>query len=355
MASRSRREDSDRSEGPTTAMPAPPTPLRARLVARARMLAEVRAFFESAGSVEVETPAVVRSPGVDAHVDAVRVTIRPGPGAEPEPRFLTTSPEYHMKRLLADGSGPIHQVAKAWRDGERGRLHEPEFTLLEWYVPGRDDRALMDQTEALVTRIASVLSGGVLRAGGCTASTECAFDRVSFGEVFERFAGVDPDSESERRMGRLLRASGQRPPRDASREELIDLLLAAVVQPKLGLQRPVFVTDWPADRAALARLRPDAGGRVVAARFELYACGVELCNGYHELLDASEQRGRIEAENATREALGKAPHPLDELFLAALERGLPDCAGNALGLDRLFLLLQGEADLDHARTYRLDA
>ena len=337
-------------------MPSPPpaSPLRARLAARADLLDEVRSFFAAAGSVEVDTPAVVRSPGVDAHLDAVPVFVRLDPGAEPSPRFLITSPEYHMKRLLADGSGAIHQLAKAWRDGERGRLHEPEFTMLEWYVPGLDDAGLMDQCEELVRRLAAAFGQDRLRAGGATASTVGPFERLSFAEAFERYAGLDPAREDERRLGRLLRAAGHRPPRDARRDELLDLLLALVVQPKLGLERPVFVTDWPADRAALARLRPGPGGVEVAARFELYACGVELCNGYHELLDPAEHRARMEAENALRVQLGKAPHPLDEAFLDALERGLPDCAGNALGIDRLFLLLRGEDDLGLARAFRLD-
>lgn len=302
--------------------------------------------MEAAGSLEVETPAIVRSPGVDAHLDAIAVELRPSAGAEPERRWLTTSPEYHMKRLLAGGSGAIHQIAPAWRDGERGRLHEPEFTMLEWYVPGFDDAALMDQTEALVR---AVCPDG-LHAGGRSARTDLPFERRTFAQVFEDSAGV-PHDEDERRLGRLLRAGGHRPPKDTTREELVDLVLALVVQPRLGLERPIFVTDWPADRAALARLRP--GGRT-AARFELYALGVELCNGYHELCDAGEQRARITAENLRREALGKAPYPVDEAFLAALDAGLPDCAGNALGLDRLLLLQAGDDDLSAARPFRLD-
>jgi lysyl-tRNA synthetase class 2 len=314
----------------------------------------VRAIFDAEGSVEVHTPAIVRAPGVDAHLDPIEVSLRPTPGAPSERRWLTTSPEYHMKRLLAAGSGPIHQLGRAWRDGERGRLHEPEFAMLEWYVPGLDDAGLMDRCEALVRQVAAALSNGVLRRGdGPPCAVDAPFDRIAFSDAFEEHAGVDPEREDERRLGRLLRASGHRPPRDAGREELVDLLLALVVQPRLGIDRPVFLTDWPADRAALARLRP-RGDRQVAARFELYACGVELCNGYHELADPAEQRARIDAENARRVALGKEPLPVDEAFLAALDRGLPDCAGNALGLDRLLLLLTGADDLSAVQAFRLD-
>ena len=318
------------------------------------MLRSLRAFLEEAGSLEVETPAIVRAPGVDAHLDAIAVQLRPALGAPPERRWLCTSPEYHMKRLLADGSGAIHQLGKAWRDGEHGRLHEPEFTLLEWYRPGADDAGLMDECEALVRAVTADTGGILRRPDGPTCWTDQPFDRLSFRQAFLQIADVDPDTEDERRLGRLLRAGGHRPPRDADREELVDLLLALVVQPQLGLDRPVFLTDWPADRAGLARLRTDAEGRSVAARFELYACGVELCNGYHELADPTEQRARIDAENTRRVALGKEAQPVDDAFLDALQRGLPDCAGNALGVDRLFLLMEGADDLRHARAFRLD-
>lgn len=304
----------------------------------------MRAFFEEAGSLEVETPAVVASPGVDAHLDAPSVDLGDSSG------FLTTSPEYHMKRLLAAGSGPIHQVGKAWRAGERGRLHEPEFTMLEWYVPGFDDAALRAQTEALVRALAC---GAALQRGGHRCDPSLPFGQRTVRAAMEELAGVDPDTEDAVRLGRLLRASGHKPPGDCTREELLDLVLALVVQPQLGLEAPEFLTDWPADRAGLARLRTDPDGQTVAARFELYACGVELCNGYHELADAAEQRARIEDENARRRTLGKAPQPVDEAFLAAVA-GLPDCAGNALGLDRLLMLLLDADDIGEVRAFRIE-
>ena len=299
----------------------------------------MRSFLDATGSIEVETPALVHSPGVDVHLDAV-------PGGE---GWLATSPEYHMKRLLAAGAGAIHQLGKAWRAGERGANHEPEFTLLEWYVPGFDDAALMNQTEALVRHAAAAL--GVEIEGG-----DAPFRRVTFREAFVEHTGADLTDAEARRLGMLLRASGTRPPRGCSLHDLIDLVLATVIQPRIGDGRPVFVTDWPSDRAALARVRPgrDADGADSAARFELYWRGIELCNGYHELTDATEQRRRIEADNAARAALGRVPYPVDEAFLAALEGGLPDCAGNALGVDRLAMVLDGIDDIGDVRAFRVD-
>ncbi len=318
----------------------------ATLRERARLLTEVRAFFVGRGSLEVETPAVVLSPGVDAHLDAPAVSLGSEFG------FLTTSPEYHMKRLLAAGSGPIHQLGKAWRAGERGRLHEPEFTMLEWYVPGADDHALMDETEDLVRAVSRALRAP-LRHGPHTCNPAPAFRRRTVREAFLQLAGVDPDVEEAGRLGRLLRAGGHKPPSGCDREELLDLVLALVVQPQLGLDVPEFLTGWPPDRAALARLRTDSDGREVAARFELYACGVELCNGYHELNDAPEQRRRIDAENRRRVALGKEPQPVDEAFVQAVG-SLPDCAGNALGIDRLLMLLVGAEDIGEVRAFRVE-
>ncbi len=261
-----------------------------------------------------------------------------------------------MKRLLAAGSGAIYQIGKAWRDGEVGRLHEPEFTLLEWYRPGFDDAALMDECEELVRSLSQTFAPDGLSHRGRSVSTAAPFERITYREAFRRHTGFDPTTTEDSRFGRLLRAGGTKPPRDSNRATLEDLVLALVVQPELGLDRPCFVTDWPSDRAALARLRPgrDPDQAEAAARFELYVAGVELCNGYHELCDAEEQRLRIEAENRLRRTAGKETYPIDEGFLAALSSGLPDCAGNALGIDRLVLVLFGEEDLSASRSFRLD-
>ncbi len=324
-----------------------------RLRLRARVLADVRRFFEARGSLEVETPAIVACPGIDAHIDAVAVELHPGGRGSPSVRrALVTSPELHMKRLLCEGAGSIHQIGKAWRDGEVGSLHEPEFTMLEWYRLGVDDAGLMDETEELVRTLASEHSGGALRFRGREARVDAPFERRTFAEVFEELTGLDPHVDDTRRMGRVLRAGGVRPPRTATRDEMLDLLLGAVVGPKLGLGVPLFVTDWPADRASLARIRSRPEGER-AARFELFGCGVELCNGYWELSDPGEHRARFAVENAAREAAGAPPSPEDEGLLAALDAagGLPDCAGNALGLDRLLMLLLDVEAIGEVRTF----
>ena len=246
------------------------------LRARAQLIRAIRGFFEERGSLEVETPALVQCPGVDVHLDAIAA----GDG------WLTTSPEYHMKRLLAAGSGPIFQIGKAWRAGEVGKQHEPEFTLLEWYSPGLDDHGLMDETEELVRHSAEAL-------GLEPAWAAQPFARVTWAEAFDEHLGFRVGKDPIRRLGLLLRSSGTKPPRNATGEDLEDLALALLIQPKLV--EPTFVTDWPASRAALARLKGDG---TVAARFELYLSGLELCNGYFELSCAAEQRVRIR-ERAT--------------------------------------------------------
>lgn len=301
------------------------------LRSRARLLRSIRSFFDERGSLEVETPALVSSPGVDAHLDAIAA----------EDLWLTTSPEYHMKRLLCGGSGPIYQIGKAWRAGEVGRHHEPEFTLLEWYSPGLDDGGLMDETEALVK--------GAARALGLSPEwLDTPFVRITWADAFAEILGYDVALDAHRRLGRLLRASGNKPPRSATEEDLEDLALSLLIQPRF--QSPTFLTDWPASRAALAKLKQDAQ---VAGRFELYLAGHEICNGYHELGCAEELRRRIKHENTRRCDLGKIRYPVDERFLAAMSEGLPDCAGNALGIDRLLMALLGLDDIGDVRAFRV--
>ena len=316
---------------------------------RAKVLGVLRDFLTNRGSLEVETPLLVPSPGVDAHLDAPEVSL------DGDLLYLGTSPEYAMKRLLASGIGPVHQIAAAFRAGERGRVHEPQFTMLEWYEVDTDDAGCMDTTEALVRAAASCGDGTLRFDNEAADATESGppFSRRTFRDVFGEATGTDALNPDPAHLGRLLRASGVRAPNDCGIEDLVDLTLGTVVQPELGLEVPIFVTDWPADRAALARVRPgrDPDAAPAAARFELYACGVELCNGYHELRDATEQRRRIGHENTRRVALGKSPYPIDEAFLAALESGLPDCAGNALGVDRLVMLIAGVSTLLEARSF----
>lgn len=291
---------------------------------RARILQRVRAFFAERGVMEVETPilSVAAIPDPELESFDSRYT---GPGhAVGLPLYLHTSPEFPMKRLLAAGSGPIFQLCRVFRQGEAGRLHNPEFTLLEWYRPGFDHHRLMDEVEAL--------AGPLL---GCEGRAQ----RLAYSEAFRRYLGVDPLEatagqlrECARRQGIVGIDAGD------ERDVWLDLLLTHCIEPELGRDGLCFLYDYPASQAALARLNRDDPR--VAERFELYYRGVELANGFHELADSREQRSRFEAELQARAARGLPQVPLDERLLAALD-ALPDCSGVALGVDRLVMLAVG--------------
>ncbi|MCI0652383.1 MAG: EF-P lysine aminoacylase GenX [Planctomycetes bacterium] len=316
---------------------------------RARILAEIRAFFAARGVLEVETPILCEAGAVDAHLDPIPV---PLPEQLPERmrqstpamRYLLTSPEHCMKRLLAAGSGPIFQITRAFRSGERGRLHNPEFTILEWYRPGFDEHALMAEVEALFRALFSA-------AGGAAPAPE-PFERVTYAQAFERAVGIDPHHASAEELARAaLRAGRGAPPAipAADRDGWLDYLLVTCVEPGLGRQRPVFLHDYPASQAALARIRTSEPP--VAERFECYARGIELANGYRELLDAAEQERRFEEANRVRRARGSCELPIDRRFLGALADGLPACAGVAVGLDRVVLLAAGKQRLEEVLAF----
>jgi lysyl-tRNA synthetase class 2 len=326
-----------------------PSATLAVLKERARIIGAVRAFFASRGVLEVETPVLCAAGAVDEHLEPVRADFHPdGPGGRALPRYLVTSPEHSMKRLLAAGSGPIYQITRAFRDGERGRLHNPEFTMLEWYRPGWDHVALMDEVEDLV--------GGILRGAASGQTIGVAkFDRITYREAFLDVLGFDPHRISAKDLSRAAGLEGVPPPPglDAGdKDAWLHLLLAARVEGTLGVDRPAFLVDYPPSQAALARVRP--GDPPVAERFELYARGVELANGYHELLDAREQESRFAEANEKRRAAGKPELPLDRRFLAALESGLPACAGVAVGLDRVILLAVGARSIDDVLSFPID-
>lgn len=286
-----------------------------KLVRRARLMARVRAFFEARDFLEVETPLLVPSPGLDVHLDAFSVNASGGE------RYLSTSPEYQMKRLLADGYSRIFQIGKAFRKGEIGERHNPEFSILEWYrAPARVEDVMHD-TEQLVAAV----TGGVVVLEEGAHDTSPPFVRMTVLEAYDRFADCRPE-------GTLALA-------EHDEEGFFRLLVNHVEPGILGLGRAVFLTEYPASQASLARRKP--GHPSVAERFELYVGGVELCNGFGELTDPVEQRERLERDRRTRRERGLPVYPVDERFLAALERGLPPCAGNALGLDRLIALACG--------------
>lgn len=305
------------------------------LVARSSALASTRAFFHSRGYVEVETPIAIPSPGLDLHLDAFEAV--PTFGDARARRYLSTSPEYQMKRLLADGAGRIFQITRAFRAGELGERHNPEFTILEFYRPSAGVDAIMRDTEQLVARI----TGGAVRLRAADGEAERVIDvqppflRISLLEAFERYAGIGPSE--------TLRLAAQD-------EDTFFEQLAFVVEPALAkLERAVFITDYPASQASLARKNP-ADPRV-AERFELYVAGVELCNGFGELTDAVEQRARLSRDQAERARRSKPVYPIDERFLAALEAGLPECAGNAIGFDRLVALTCGTRAIAEVMTF----
>lgn len=310
---------------------------------RAELLAQIRAFFAARGVLEVETPALSAAAITDPHLASFN-TCYSGPGSQHgRPLYLHTSPEFAMKRLLAAGSGCIYQIARVFRDGEAGSRHNPEFTLLEWYRVGFDHHRLMDEVAELV---------GMLLAGRLALAEP---ERLSYRQIFQHHLNLDPHRATVADLAacaetRNISIPTGMPPDDP--DPWLDLLLTHCVEPRLGSGRLTFVHDYPASQAALARLRPD--DPPVGERFELYINGIELANGFHELGDAVEQRHRFAQENAARRAAGLPVMPVDEHLLAALEFGLPDCAGVALGFDRLVMLATRKTSLAEVLAFPLD-
>jgi lysyl-tRNA synthetase class 2 len=309
---------------------APPTALQLR----AKTLRQLREFFATRDCLEVDTPALSQFANPDPHIDSMPVTLQGG-----ETRYLHTSPEFHMKRLLAAGSGDIYQVCHVFRDGEAGGHHNPEFTLLEWYRLGWDHHRLMDEVAGLLRQL--------LGQEGLTVET------LSYQQAFMQYAGLDPLAatvEDYRQQAQLQGLKGMEDEQDLA--VLQDWLFSHLVQSHLGQDRLTFIHAYPAHQAALARLEP-ADPRV-CRRFEVYYQGMELGNGFHELLDAAEQRARFERQICQRRAAGKTELPQDESLLAALEAGLPDCAGVAIGLDRVVMLAAGENELAAVQSFAFD-
>lgn len=293
---------------------------------RAGLLGRIRDFFREAGVLEVETPVCSRFGSTDPALQSL-LSLYTGPGAPGGQRlYLQTSPEFPMKRLLAAGSGPIYQICKVFRDGELGRRHNPEFTLLEWYRPGYDHHRLMGEVAELVNRV---------------GKRSLPVEKLSYREAFQRLLQLDPHTAtlSELEAAALAREVPGSETLRLDRDGWLDLLLTHRVEPDLGRHGMTFLYDYPASQAALARLSP--GNPPVAERFELYLGGIEIANGFHELGDVSEQKARFAADNRRRRELGLAIVAMDERLLESLDEGLPGCAGVALGIDRLLMYLQG--------------
>jgi elongation factor P--(R)-beta-lysine ligase len=338
---------------------------------RAILLARARRFFADGGVLEVDTPMVVNAPVTDVHIHSARVDLGPSlpssvppfpasetpptaSGAPPtaagapaghteaaRPFFLHTSPEYAMKRLLAAGSGDIYQICHVVRGFERGRLHNAEFTLIEWYRLGFTLDDLMSEVDALVRALLGPVATGH------------ASERMTYREAFLQELALDPFTaslselqEAARRLGFADAAT------DSHRDELLDFLMGACVGPRLGSNALTFVHGYPATQAALARLDPKDPR--AALRFELYCEGVELANGFHELASAAEQRARFNHDIAERRRTGLPVVPPDEFLLAALEAGLPECSGVALGFDRTLMLAAGAKTIDEVLPFPTD-
>ena len=297
-----------------------PTCSRESWMQRQALMNKVRAFFVSRGVLEVETPTLSNAGGTDPQLDYFEVE---------GDRFMMTSPEFHMKRLLAAGFGDIFQITKSFRKDEFGAHHNNEFSMVEWYRVGMPQEQLMDEVEALVSEII----GQPIHA-----------HRTRWIDAFREYAGVDPFCES---MDNFVCACNGRAipvpegPERMSREDWWDYLM----EPELAKNGPEFILDYPQSQAALAQTYVDEDGYTWARRFELFVDQVELCNGYTELTDAAEQRRRFAADLEIRRGMNKPLPPIDENFLAALESGMPACSGVALGLDRLFMLAMGKSEI----------
>lgn len=298
---------------------------------RAELLKQVRRFFDGRGFFEVETPVLSRDTVVDRHLDPLSVTLF-GDARQPEvgeKLWLQTSPEFGMKRLVAAGAKAIYQIAKAFRGGEVGALHNPEFTMVEWYRVGDGYEAGME----LLAELAREILGGEV-------------ERLTFQEAFVRYAGVDPSKPLNRQaLPAELRAN----PAD---DVILDYLQTTRVEPMLGSAGPTILYDYPASQSALARVRE--GNPPVAERFELYYRGVELANGYHELLDPAVLRKRNRENNQLRAADGKYTLPEESRLLEAMEQGLPACSGCALGFDRLVMVAEGAKSIQEVMAFPVE-
>ncbi len=310
-----------------------PTAAIATLRERARIIQSIRDFFASRNVLAVETPLLSHTSVTDPYIQSMAASVQDAWGKSTQ-YYLQTSPEYAMKRLLACGSGDIYQITKAFRQDEVGAHHNPEFTMLEWYRLGFDHHALMDEMDELLQLI---------------LKTPPAI-RLSYAALFEKYCGINPHEASVEALKECAHHVRINFHQDSTDRDLwLNLLMSHHIEPQLNQAAPTFVYDFPASQAALARIAP--GNPPTAARFEVYFKGIELANGFHELQDPAQQRARFEANLATRKAQALPLLPIDEYFLAALQAGLPDCAGVALGLDRVIMLAMQQERISHVLSF----
>lgn len=315
-----------------------PTAPIANLLKRAKIVNEIRHFFADRGVLEVETPTMSQATVTDVHLRAFETRFT-GPGAaQGITLYLMTSPEYHMKRLLAAGSGPIYQMGRSYRNEEAGRYHNPEFTMLEWYRPHYDMYRLINEVDDLLQQ---------------TLECESA-ESLSYQQAFLRYLDIDPltaEKDKLREVAAKLDVSNIADTEE-DRDTILQLLFMVGVEPHIGLEKPTFIYHFPASQASLAEISSE--DHRVAERFEVYYKGVELANGFRELTDAAEQRQRFERDNRKRSAMGLPEQPIDENLLAALEHGFPECAGVALGIDRLIMLALGAERISDVIAFPVD-
>ncbi|HDZ0421650.1 elongation factor P--(R)-beta-lysine ligase [Klebsiella pneumoniae] len=318
-----------------TWQPSAPIP---NLLKRAAVMAEIRRFFTDRGVLEVETPCMSQATVTDIHLFPFETRFV-GPGhSQGLNLYLMTSPEYHMKRLLAAGCGPVFQLCRSFRNEEMGRHHNPEFTMLEWYRPCYDMYRLINEVDDLLQQV-----------------LECQpAESLSYQQAFQRHLEIDPlsaDKAQLREVAAKLVLSNIADTEE-DRDTLLQLLFTMGVEPHIGKDRPTFIYHFPATQASLAQISPE--DHRVAERFEVYYKGIELANGFHELTDAHEQRLRFEQDNRKRAARGLPQQPIDNNLLAALEAGLPDCSGVALGVDRVVMLALGAESIGEVIAFTVD-
>jgi lysyl-tRNA synthetase class 2 len=315
------------------------------LIERALMLKNIRAFFGDRDVIEVETPLLSRYCTTDPHLDSLQSRFRD------QNCYLNTSPEYAMKRLLAGWKKPIYQICKAFRDDELGANHNPEFTLLEWYQPDYDMWQLMDELEALVHVLCRLSPHFIIDDG--------QFERMSYQQAFENFAGFNPHQTSSSECYQVARTNHVEIPQglgvssaaDDNVNEWLDWLLTQLVLPAFNTDGFTFLYDYPASQCALAKIVNNEQHHPLAKRFELFFGEIELANGFHELTDASEQLRRFQHENQYRKQTAKKSVQIDENFIAALNHGMPECSGVAMGLDRLLMVLTNKKCIDQVLSF----
>ena len=307
---------------------------------RARLLATTRKFFDRRGFLEVDPPVMALSPGLELHLDAVEVALRAGMGGEPVTRHLVTSPEFHCKRLLSAGLEQIYSLGHVFRSGERGRWHNPEFAMLEWYRAGGSWQQIVRDFQSLARTCQTVLGHDA-----APLDLRGRWPVLSVRAAIRRFAGFDPGRcDDAGLVKRRARAAGLQVDAQDAIADVLVRALAERVEPRLAAFPVVLLADWPLCMASLARPNPQKPW--LAERFEIYLAGIEIANGFGELVDPLEQRRRFEADLVLRQQLGRPAYPIDEQFLRALADGVPQSAGVAVGVDRLLMLLLGLSDIE---------